>query len=318
MSSALTKLPRLPVIHRFARTLCGGTPNSPTFERVNRQGDHMPTDDHRLRSLPEPADLHTQLARDHPLDWGDTIPSTAALIAEFGVDATRQSLTLLRDAARHHDHVTDQLVSSIHPGDRAHQLDCRVKSPASLARKFWTYGKRNRPVPADDVLRFTILTTSPDTLVESTRGTVDRLAARGWSVESAHQSYVDGSRYKGLHAIMRSADGQQVEVQFHTPESVAVKHRTTEFYEIERDPRHPKSVRDEARRVCVRLSAEMTKPAGIDDLAELQGVPVEARSYGARIRRSATRHEPGPPRDEVASKLIRQPTQQIENDRKMT
>ncbi|MBB5837274.1 hypothetical protein [Kribbella italica] len=108
---------------------------------------------------------------------------------------------------------------------------------------------------------------------------MDRLTARGWSTESAHHSYTEGSRYKGLHIFLR-AHGELIEVQVHSRESIAVKEETTAAYEIERDHRQPQHLRDEMLTFAVGCSAELTQPAGIETLTNLGGVPVERRSYG--------------------------------------
>lgn len=266
-----------------------------------------------FHQLPEPAVLHEVLSRHHPLDWGDPLPTKADLVTAFGPRATEQALGLLRSASGRHDLVTADLVAAIQPGDKAHQLDHRVKGPDSLARKFWTASQRNRPALTDDVLRYTVLAASPDTLVDSTRQTVDRLVDRGWTVDSAHHSYVDDSRYKGVHVIMRDPSRQQVEVQFHTPESAEVKARTTRLYEVERDPRQPRQRRSDARAECIRLSAEMTTPADIGQLTELHGVPVAARCYGKqappRAERATAQPSPQSPEQSPTQSAGQSPAQ---------
>lgn len=266
-----------------------------------------------FHQLPEPAVLHELLSRHHPLDWGDPLPTKADLVTAFGPRATEQALGLLRSASGRHDLVTADLVAAIQPGDKAHQLDHRVKGPDSLARKFWTASQRNRPALTDDVLRYTVLAASPDTLVDSTRQTVDRLVDRGWTVDSAHHSYVDDSRYKGVHVIMWDPSRQQVEVQFHTPESAEVKARTTRLYEVERDPRQPRQRRSDARAECIRLSAEMTTPADIGQLTELHGVPVAARCYGKqpppRAERAPAQPSPQSPEQSPTQSAGQSPAQ---------
>lgn len=248
----------------------------------------------------------------NPLDWGDLLPTSAQIAAEFGAAATSRSLELLRQAADHHGAATSQVLAALAPGDTTYQLDRRVKSPTSLARKIWKYGRKNRAPLTDDVLRFTVLTSRPDELVASAVGTADRLGTAGWRVESALQTYVEGSRYKGLHAIMRAAAGHPVEIQFHSPESARVKAATTELYLIERDPRQTKQARDSARQACIALSATMTQPAGIDQLEELGGVPVTVRGYGMSIRARPPRGGPQAAMNDAASKQLGQ--RGIEND----
>jgi hypothetical protein len=239
--------------------------------------------------LPEPADLHAEFSQVHRLDWGEPIATASQIAAEFGAEATAQSLELIRRLTKHHRHATQQLLDSIQPGDKTHGLDHRIKSPASLARKIWKYRSIKLPPPLDDVLRFTVVAGSPETLVKSARETVSRLGLNGWQVESAHQSYVDGSRYKGIHTIMRTSDRAQAEVQFHSPESIRVKMQTTSLYHLARDPRQSRATRDAAGAEAVRLSAAMAQPPGIEGLTHLGGVSVEARRYGSSIRQRKPR-----------------------------
>jgi hypothetical protein len=59
-----------------------------------------------------------------------------------------------------------------------------------------------------------------------------------------------------------------------------VKEATTSLYEIERDVRLPKDDRDQATAECVRLSAKLPTPQGLDELTDLGGCPVTVRGYG--------------------------------------
>jgi hypothetical protein len=177
--------------------------------------------------------------------------------------------------------ITDAVISAI--GDEAapYHLANRLKSPQSLARKLVTledYYRRSHRAP-EDVLRYTAAVRHPDELTKAVVRTIDRLQNQDWQMESALHSYVDGSRYKGLHTFLRS-HGERIELQVHSGESIDVKERTTPLYEIERDIDQEPAVRDAARRECIALSDQMTHPAGIDDLRELGGVTVRAIGYG--------------------------------------
>src|SRR5207249_7206596 len=124
-------------------------------------------------------------------------------------------------------HITGDLVSSIDSGATAYQLENRLKSPQSLARKILKLtGTDFDGRPLDDVVRYTILTPEPDNLVPTAADACDSLTARGWEMNSALHSYANGSRYKGLHLFLQS-HGERVEVQIHSRESIDVKARTT-------------------------------------------------------------------------------------------
>jgi hypothetical protein len=129
-------------------------------------------------------------------------------------------------------------------------------------------------------------------------------------MEAAHHSYVDGSRYKGLHAFLL-AHGERVELQVHSDESIDVKERTTPLYEIERDRDQPPAAREAARRECIALSDQMKQPAGIDNLKELGGVPVKAISYGKQRQQSRT--DAGQARTTQPDRTRKQTHQQFRN-----
>ncbi len=271
----------------------------------------MPT---HLHHLPEPTTLHAHLTTHHPLNWGPNIPSKADIAAKYGSDAAAESLRLLTKAAAVEAKITDAVISAI--GDEAapYHLANRLKSPESLARKlvkYHDYYRRTNQDP-EDVLRYTAAVKHPDELTKAAVRTIERLQNQQWQMESALHSYVDGSRYKGLHAFLRS-QGERIELQVHSQESIDVKERTTPLYEIERDTDQPPEVRDEARRECIALSDRMTQPAGIDELEELGGVTVRAVSYGKK--RPA--HRAGPARTGTgAADVAQQQTHQQAQDRR--
>jgi hypothetical protein len=239
--------------------------------------------------LPEPAELHARLVRTRPLDWGDPIPTKAEIADMYGTRATVQSLTLLARAAAVEQQLTDDLLASTTDGMDAHQLESRLKSPQSLARKLRKIaGTEFNRQPIEDVVRYTIVVPEPNDLVPASVDAHDSLKRRGWEINGAVHSYAEGSRYKGLHLFMQKY-GERVEVQVHSRESIDIKARTTPLYVVERDTEQPRDKRAEARNAAIALSAQMRKPAGIDDLTTLGGVPVEVRVYGGAGRKSAGR-----------------------------
>ncbi|WP_460665394.1 hypothetical protein [Kribbella swartbergensis] len=234
------------------------------------------------------------------------------MAAAYGPSATVQSLALLSRAAAEEPRLTDDLLASIRSGTTTHQLENRLKSPQSLARKIRKLaGTEFDKVPVDDVVRYTIVAPEPDDVVPTSVDACDALTARGWTMKGAVHSYADGSRYKGLHLILQK-HGQRVEVQIHSNESIDVKTRTTPLYLVERDPHQPREKRAEARNAAIALSAQMRQPAGIDDLTSLGGVPVEVRVYGRRGGLPAGRG------DGTSASPVQQsaPNQSVEHNRK--
>lgn len=267
-----------------------------------------------LHDLPEPIDLHAWLATRRPLDWGSSIASKAEIVAKYGVEATTESLRLLTKAAAVEGRITDAVIAAIGDEAASYHLENRMKSPESLARKLVKYDDYYRRTDRnpEDVLRYTAAVQHPDDLTRAAIRTVERLRSQQWQMESAIHSYVEGSRYKGLHALLHS-HGERVELQVHSRESIDVKERTTPLYNIERDTEQPREARDAARRECVALSARMTQPSGIDELDELGGVPVRAVSYGKK--RPAHRTVPDQA-GTTAADAARQQTHQPVQDRR--
>lgn len=255
-----------------------------------------------LDDLPEPRDLHARLTGTRPLDWGDPIPTKAAIAGLYGASATVQSLTLLARAAKVEGQLTDDLVASIADGTNAYELENRLKSPQSLARKIRTMaGTQFDQQPIEDVVRYTIVAPEPDDLVPTSLEAYDSLNRHGWTINGAVHSYAEGSRYKGLHLFLQKF-GERVEVQIHSRESIEVKNKTRPLYVVERDPTQPRNKRAEARNAAIALSAQMRRPRGIDELTSVGGVAVEVRVYGGSSRPPAGRGKAsGPARTEQSA-----------------
>jgi hypothetical protein len=223
------------------------------------------------------------------LDWGQRPLSAADITNLHGEKATKKSLHLLQQTVSVEPRVTAEFLAALPPSASPYQLDKRVKSPESLARKLQNISAKRRRVPLDDLLRYTALTASPDDLVTAARQTIERLIDQDWGVVYAMHSYTDGSRYKGLHAYLTVAGVNRLEVQFHSVDSAKVKELTTPWYEIERDANASDEDRTIARQRCVDLSATLSSPNDIDNLTMLGGRPVAVHNY------SDSREEQPPP-----------------------
>ncbi|TDU91611.1 hypothetical protein EV138_5220 [Kribbella voronezhensis] len=260
-----------------------------------------------LDDLPEPRDLHARLTTHRPLDWGDPLPTKTEIAVQFDESAAVRSLAMLRRAAEVERRVTADFTEVVPSGIEPHHLQHRMKSPQSLARKLSKFDNSGRVLSPEDLLRYTIVVPEPDDLVAAATDIVRDLQAKGWTMESAHHSYVDGSRYKGLHTFLR-CEGELVELQIHSRESIEVKTRTTPLYEIERDPRQPRQARVAARAACISLSDGLRQPTGVAELTELGGVPVEIRKYGGGHVGPAARPAAGQPARQERTKPGATPT----------
>jgi len=256
----------------------------------------------------EPSALHRAFESVRPLDWGDHPSSAADLARVHGTAAAVRSLWLLEQAVAVEPEVTAQFLSALPSGTAPYQLSRRVKSPESLARKIRDWQDANRPFPIDDLMRYTVLTETPDDLVAAARRTVDGLNDHGWRATYAMHSYTEGSRYKGIHALFKRPGLARVEVQFHSVASAKVKEATTRWYEIERSASATPDERTQARWQCVELSAALVQPPGIDGLTRLGGRRVAVNNY-------SDSRSPAPMQEHVLSGAERQAPRSTTLDR---
>ncbi|MEV6416553.1 hypothetical protein [Kribbella sp. NPDC051718] len=241
----------------------------------------MPPTSPNLDGLPEPRELHARFSAEYPLDWGEPLWTTAQIAAEYGVRATRRALLQLEGIGWRNAAATKELLGSVADGAKLYQLERRIKSPQSLARKLKKQIGGNRREPSiEDLQRYTMMTGDHLRLVDLLKETAARLQDRGWELQRIRNSYVPGSRYKGIHLDTHDPRGQRIEVQVHSAASLAVKEATTKPYEVERDERRSKPERELARGECIRLSESLPTPPGLDRLVELGGCPVTVRGYG--------------------------------------
>jgi hypothetical protein len=228
---------------------------------------------------PDPSALHQAFAATRPLDWSGTSLSAADLVRLHGAKASSKSLRLLADLVAVEPRITAEFLASIPPGASPYQLARRVKSPESLARKIRNWQGSDVRRPIDDLLRYTVLTETPDALVAAARHTADALTDQGWQVAYAMHSYTDGSRYKGIHAYLRTPDLPRIEVQWHSSDSARIKELTTRWYEVERSAHATDDERATVRQKSVEASAQLRAPLGIDNMTELGGRQVAVSNY---------------------------------------
>ncbi|MGW1343667.1 hypothetical protein ACWCOV_21645 [Kribbella sp. NPDC002412] len=213
------------------------------------------------------------------MDWGESLLSGAAITELHGSKATLKSLHLLGAALAVEPDRTAEFLASLPPTASPYHLDRRVKSPESLARKLRNWQGSDVRRPVDDLLRYTMLTETPEDLVAAARHTADQLTGHRWRVKYAVHSYSEGSRYKGIHAYFRAPGVERIEVQFHSVASMKVKELTTPWYEIERSATATDADREVARQRCMEASARLSPPPGISELTTLGGRTVAVKNY---------------------------------------
>lgn len=209
--------------------------------------------------------------------------SPAQVIDDWG-QAGAEALALIRDLReREAEMTTDFIASTDSAGVGQAGLEYRMKSPQSLARKLKERAK-NRGLSlgeaaeqVQDLIRYTAVCHKHTDLVSKAKAVTNELTARGWTVLSVENSYVDGHPYKGIHLNLEKS-GFVTEVQIHSKQSLAVKESTHADYEISRDARQGFDDRREAEARSVAAWREVTTPRGLGSLT-LGGVKVQVKKY---------------------------------------
>ena len=128
-------------------------------------------------------------------------------------------------------------------------LDYRIKKDTD--RAFEKYAKeRTRLSPHEafpfDVVRYTYVV-EPDQYAEMVAHLQQTFADQGFTEAGFRNSWGNETGYKGVNARYETAEGQRIEIQFHTPESFEAKQATHADYEIERDTTRSKGEREAAK-----------------------------------------------------------------------
>jgi hypothetical protein len=158
----------------------------------------------------------------------DPFEARAALLVERA-RATEPTVTRLLTA------FADQL------GGTLVNLEHRVKTVASTARKLrLAEGPPDRLV-IDDVLRYTMVVADdpPGHHVVAISLALYGLEKAGQAILEVKNYWPAEDNYSGVHAVLRATDGTRWELQFHTPQSLAMQRATRAAYEELRDPATP-------------------------------------------------------------------------------
>jgi hypothetical protein len=116
-----------------------------------------------------------------------------------------------------------------------------------------------------DSLRYTFLY-SEARIAEQAMEQIEKLRALGWNAR-VKNSWKEGSAYKGINVALTAPNGQKVELQFHTQQSIDVKepHSHTLFEKYrELDPNDPAAIA--LMDQLVRLWSKVKQPPGIGNV----------------------------------------------------
>jgi hypothetical protein len=118
--------------------------------------------------------------------------------------------------------------------------DFRFKTAVSMQRKLGTKARQKGITPAEyaskigDALRYTAVFPH-ESFTSGTKGMIDDLEKRGYSVKSLENTFHPGQAYSGINAEVTTPQGFTFELQFHTNHSIKTKTEAHHFYDVYRD-----------------------------------------------------------------------------------
>ena len=170
--------------------------------------------------VPELAGNHAPLARG----------ATDSKGVPFGRNVVAAANDVHATAVKQAVGITADIQSLVPKGAELTGLPYRVKTPESLAVKIRSDSIANKITPKTaasevfDSVRFT-QTSSPGRMAADANHTLDGLRSRGYEVTKVKNTWGNdqGNPYYGVNVKVLHPSGQQIEMQFHTPESFDVK-----------------------------------------------------------------------------------------------
>ena len=116
-----------------------------------------------------------------------------------------------------------------------------------------------------DVLRYTLVIKDED-YSRQVPEALEKLTNSGYKVVKFHNAW-GGKFYQGINVQLLSPSGIKTELQFHTPNSYAIKQASHEVYEIRRNPASAPEEVAEATAQSIAFNDMVKVPSGAKDIA---------------------------------------------------
>lgn len=188
-------------------------------------------------------------------------------------DYTKSSIyktsSLIAEAEKHESNVTEDLKDIAENVDgKLVGLKYRLKSYESLQRKVENNGENKQ---IRDVLRYTFESSS-DKYVSTYNKVIDGLVNKSYNVSVVKNYWEDTSNpYNGLNLFIKTDDGYEFELQFHTKESFALKNgKLHELYEKARVLDQLSEEVTELNDKMMKLSKELEFPANVSKIKDVK------------------------------------------------
>ena len=196
--------------------------------------------------------------------------SLTKITAVMAVTMAVLAQSLIAEAQAAEPDVTRDMRALEQKGAYLTGLTHRIKAEDSLMQKILTDAVADNVdlgQAADgisDVLRYTLVIKEAD-YSRRVPEAMEKLTASGYEVLKFRNAW-GGKFYQGINVQLMSPAGVKTELQFHTPQSYAIKQASHGVYEIRRNPEAtPEEVAD-ATAKSIAYNAQVKVPAGAKEI----------------------------------------------------
>jgi hypothetical protein len=200
-------------------------------------------------------------------------------LQDFYHRAYGPAVDTFEQALRDEPGTTAAIVSAVEAyGGQMDGLSHRVKTVDSIISKIGRRALQRKNGLDDaragvgDALRYSAIIPS-ESYASGINAVVDGLRQRGYDVPQIESMWQPGNPYRAIHADVVTPDGIRVELQFHTPESIATKHDYHRFYDIAREPSVDPQARYDAWQTMMDAWDKVPDPPNIADIGSPRSYP---------------------------------------------
>lgn len=147
-------------------------------------------------------------------------------------------------------------------------FEYRVKDIDSYKRKIKEhFDLRDENYKAKDIVRYTYLAEA-DNLVNKIKEIRKKLEEKGYKTVEVKNYWLDKiTPYNGINTIVRIPTGEEIEIQYHTPESLEIKEKQHKIYEAQRKIKDSESIEyNKLRDKMYELAKELEIPLNISEV----------------------------------------------------
>ena len=183
--------------------------------------------------------------------------------------------SLISEAQAAEPEITRDVRALAQNGSYLAGLSHRIKEEDSLMHKILTDAVKDQvdlKQAADgisDVLRYTLVIKDED-YSRQVPEAMEKLTNNNYKVLKFHNAW-GGKFYQGINVQLLNPSGIKTELQFHTPNSYAIKQASHEVYEIRRNPASTPAEVAEATARSIAFNDMVNVPSGAKDISWNQG-----------------------------------------------